>query len=337
MINWELFLQESIIVRQIDMPLTIITLSKCPRSLRGDLTKWMQEIDTGVYVGNLNSRIREKLWSRVSSCVGSGSATLSFVTQNEIGYDFCTINSARKVVYLDGIPLIFTPNCNKRDDIQEHGFSKAYHFHKARMYSNKKLKKDDDCSLDPTVKDENVYTAGDFEILSDKKFVILDIETSGLNEIEDKIIEIGAIRICNKQVDDYQCLIKRDSLNLSPAITQLTGLTDIELANRGVSPNLALNGLKQFIGHLPVLGYNIAFDMRFINNELRSMNEELLDNREIDVMRFIKKEKMFLESYALDNVLKVYGISASVPHRALGDAKLIAKLALKVNKILDVL
>ena len=67
------------------------------------------------------------------------------------------------------------------------------------------------------------------------------------------------------------------------------------------------------------------------------MDEELLDNREIDVMRFIKKEKMFLESYTLDNVLKVYGIATPVPHRAPGDAKLIAKLALKVNKILDVL
>lgn len=319
------------------MPLTIITLSKCPRSLRGDLTKWMQEIDTGVYVGNLNSRIREKLWSRVSSCVGSGSATLSFVAQNEIGYDFYTINSARKVVYLDGIPLIFTPNGNSRDDIPEHGFSRAYHFHKARTYGNKKIKKDDGCSLEHTVKDESIYTASDFEILSDKKFVVLDIETSGLNEADDKIIEVGAVKICDKQITSYQRLIKQDSLELSPAITHLTGLTDRDLANRGVSPSAALNGLKQFIGDLPILGYNIAFDTRFINNELRSMNEELLDNREIDVMRFIKKEKMFLENYTLDNVLKVYGIATPVPHRALGDAKLIAKLALKVNKIFDIL
>lgn len=297
----------------------------------------MQEIDTGVYVGNLNSRIREKLWNRVIGCIGSGSATLSFVAQNEMGYDFCTINSARKVIYLDGIPLIFTPNCNKSDDELEFGFSKAYRLHKARTFGNKKLNKVVVCSLEHTVKDGDVYTASDFEILSDKKFVILDIETSGLNEVVDKIIEIGAIRVCDKQIESYQRLIKRDSLNLSPAITQLTGITDIELASRGVSPSSALDGLKQFIGHLPILGYNIVFDTRFINNELRSMNENLLDNREIDVMRFVKKEKMFLDSYTLDNVLKAYGISTSVPHRALGDAKLIARLALKVNKIFDVL
>lgn len=45
------------------MPMTVITLKSVPQSLRGDLTRWMQEIATGVYVGNFNSRIREYLWN----------------------------------------------------------------------------------------------------------------------------------------------------------------------------------------------------------------------------------------------------------------------------------
>lgn len=44
------------------MPLAVITIKNSPNSLRGDLTKWMQEIATGVYVGNFNSKIREELW-----------------------------------------------------------------------------------------------------------------------------------------------------------------------------------------------------------------------------------------------------------------------------------
>ncbi len=43
------------------MPFTVVTLKSVSPSLRGDLTKWMQEIATGVYIGNFNSRIREKL------------------------------------------------------------------------------------------------------------------------------------------------------------------------------------------------------------------------------------------------------------------------------------
>ena len=47
------------------MPLTVITIKNIKPSLRGDLSKWMQEISTGVYIGNFNSKIRDKLWKRV--------------------------------------------------------------------------------------------------------------------------------------------------------------------------------------------------------------------------------------------------------------------------------
>ena len=65
-------------------------MSNAPVSLRGDLTKWMQEIATGVYIGNLNSRVREELWERVTQSVGKGQATLSYATRNELGYQFMT-------------------------------------------------------------------------------------------------------------------------------------------------------------------------------------------------------------------------------------------------------
>ncbi len=54
------------------MPLTVITVKNAPPSLRGDLTKWMQEIATGVYVGNFNTKVREQLWSRVKDSVSNG-------------------------------------------------------------------------------------------------------------------------------------------------------------------------------------------------------------------------------------------------------------------------
>ena len=41
------------------MPMTVIILTKKKKKIRGDLTKWMQEISTGVYIGNFNSRVRE--------------------------------------------------------------------------------------------------------------------------------------------------------------------------------------------------------------------------------------------------------------------------------------
>ena len=75
------------------MPLTVITIKNVPQSLRGDLTKWMQEIATGVYVGNFNVKVRENLWNRVKDSVKCGEATISFSYRNEIGYNFDTINA----------------------------------------------------------------------------------------------------------------------------------------------------------------------------------------------------------------------------------------------------
>lgn len=96
------------------MPMTVITLTKVPPSLRGDLTKWMQEIATGVYVGNFNSAIREKLWQRVKDNLKSGEATLSYSCRNEIGYDFDIGHGNRERLDYDGVPLVFikksTPN-----------------------------------------------------------------------------------------------------------------------------------------------------------------------------------------------------------------------------------
>ena len=43
----------------------VVTLTDCPPRLRGDLSKWLLEINTGVYVGQMNARVREKLWERI--------------------------------------------------------------------------------------------------------------------------------------------------------------------------------------------------------------------------------------------------------------------------------
>ena len=96
------------------MALTVITLKNSPPSLRGDLTKWMQEISTGVYVGNFNTKIREELWDRVVESVGSGEATMTYAYRNEIGYKFETHNSNKISIDFDGIPLVFTPTNPKK-------------------------------------------------------------------------------------------------------------------------------------------------------------------------------------------------------------------------------
>lgn len=87
----------------------VVTVTNCPPSLRGDLTKWLFEINTGVYVGRVSARVREELWKRICNHVKDGQATMVFNAANEQGMDFYTWHSAWEPVDLDGIKLMLHP------------------------------------------------------------------------------------------------------------------------------------------------------------------------------------------------------------------------------------
>lgn len=68
--------------------MVIVVLEKCPLSLRGDLTKWLQEVSLGVYVGRVSARVRDELWKRICEECKSGRATMVFPARNEQHFDF---------------------------------------------------------------------------------------------------------------------------------------------------------------------------------------------------------------------------------------------------------
>lgn len=291
------------------MPFTVITLKKVPQALRGDLTKWMQEITTGVYIGNFNTKVREKLWERVKANVSEGEATISYAYRSELGYQFDTFNTDFSNIDMEGIPLVFIPDRKEDTDCKEikHGFSNAAKFRNAKKYTSHRGKS------------------------ISKNFVVLDIETDGLDKENNCIIEIGAVKSEGGKLHEFHSLISCDH-TLPKAIVELTGITDKALADKGRGLKEVLKELINFVEDFDIVGYNIGFDMDFINNELSKLGIENLRNKRYDLVKFVKNEKLFLANYKLQTVIKEYGIDEEVPHRALADAKLIYKLSTKVNK-----
>lgn len=293
------------------MPLTVITVKNAPQALRGDLTKWMQEIATGVYVGNFNTKVREQLWYRVKDSVGHGEATISYSYRNEIGYLFSTINAQRETVDFEGIPLVRVPNGEESDaPAFTLGFSNAAQYRKIKKYS--------------TIRPSN----------RQKSYAVIDIETDGFNENEHSILEIGALKIENSKIEEFNYLIKYQHI-LPDRIIAITGITQEILAQEGIPLDIALNEFLQFIGSADLIGYNIDFDIKFLNHALKKEGLPLLKNKKYDLMKYVKSEHMFLNNYKLQTVLATYGIEEQVPHRALLDARLIYELSTKVNKFLQ--
>ena len=299
------------------MPFTVITLSKVPSSLRGDLTKWLQEVASGVYVGNLNTKVREKLWDRVKDNLKDGEATISYYYRNEIGYKFETINGDREVLDSEGLPLVLIKKeIQEKDKSLKEGFSKAAQFKKIKNIEHSKVKK--------SINKKEI-----------KKYVVLDLETDGLNPGNDNIIEIGVVKVGEKQ-ENFQRFIKIER-KLPEEIKSLTRIDDEMLEEKGIPLKRALEEFIEFIGDTSILGYNVAFDIKFLNSSLEKEGLAKINNKVYDIMQFVKNDNLFLNNYKLETVLKSYSIDEEVPHRALEDAILEEKLIHKVNKLWDIL
>lgn len=107
----------------------VIMLSDCPPKVRGDISKWLCEINTGVFVGNVSSRVREEVWQRICENIKSGQATMVFSAPGEQKMDFRVHNTTWEPVDLDGIKLMRRPlpsaRASKMSEKEDKGISGA--------------------------------------------------------------------------------------------------------------------------------------------------------------------------------------------------------------------
>ena len=287
------------------MPFTVITVKNAPMSLRGDLSKWMQEIATGIYVGNYNTKVREKIWLRVNETIGKGEATLSYYCRNEIGYDFDTRNTVQQVINYEGIPLVFLPTSGENYS-NTLGFSNARKMRNATKYSNRTS--------------NNKKSEG---------YVVIDVETDGLDEETDSIIEIGAIKIKGDKAESFSRLIRID-YELPRKILNLTNITNEMLDESGENKDEVLKEFLAFVEDLPIVGYNLPFDIKFIKRDLKKLDLDI-PNKQVDLLPMVREEIINLSNYKLSTVAKHFGIAETIPHRGLLDAGIILELSKKLK------
>ena len=66
--------------------MVVMVLEKVPASLRGELTRWMIQVKTGVFVGRLAARVRDLLWEKVCRSRRAGAATMLHTSDAEQGF-----------------------------------------------------------------------------------------------------------------------------------------------------------------------------------------------------------------------------------------------------------
>lgn len=148
-------------------------------------------------------------------------------------------------------------------------------------------------------------------------YVVFDIETSGLNPVKDKIIEIGAVKyINNKKVEEFNYLIN-PKVKLEKIITDVTGLTDEDLIDKPYIEEV-LPIFLEFIGNYPVIGHNVSFDIDFINHNLKTLHIDKLKNKVIDTL-FLSRITIYdIKNHRLKTLKEYLNLSYD-SHRAISD------------------
>lgn len=153
-----------------------------------------------------------------------------------------------------------------------------------------------------------------------EKYIVVDIETTGLSPAYDEIIEIAAIKYERGiEVDKYVSLVK-PSFEIDEYITELTGITN-DMLEDAPSIELCIKEFQEFVGLDCIVGYNVNFDINFLYDNLLKCYQEELSNDFVDVMRIAKRALPELAHHRQVDIAKYYKVDVDVAHRAEADCR----------------
>ena len=156
-------------------------------------------------------------------------------------------------------------------------------------------------------------------------YVVVDLETTGLDPERDQIIEIGALEVVQgKRERTFSTLIQpRTPLSghyVSPFITQLTGITD-EMLAAAPQPRQALEAFGKFLGSRVAVGYNVGFDMGFLQQQFQEQLYRPLANDWVDLLPIAQTLFPLWPHHRLNNLAAWYHVVNQDAHRALSDVE----------------
>jgi DNA polymerase-3 subunit epsilon/ATP-dependent DNA helicase DinG len=145
--------------------------------------------------------------------------------------------------------------------------------------------------------------------------VSIDIETTGLDENRDAIIEIAAVKFNGKRIEDEFNTLINPSKHIPDFITGLTGIDDAMVRQAPRLRDIA-HELTSFVGDAPILGHNVSFDIKFLRKAGLFEYQQTLDTYELASVLMPTATR-----YNLGALGKQLGIPLPATHRALDDAR----------------
>ncbi|GMV85288.1 MAG: hypothetical protein AMXMBFR80_11440 [Dehalococcoidia bacterium] len=152
-----------------------------------------------------------------------------------------------------------------------------------------------------------------------RTYVALDLETTGLDPEQDRIIEIGAVRFdeSGTELETFRRLVN-PGREIPAFIERFTGVTN-QMVRGAATIAAAGPEIEAFVGSSQVVGHNIGFDLHYLAREGVRLEVDAIDTAEL--ARYLVPR---LRSHGLAEVARELDLETFEHHRALSDARMAA-------------
>lgn len=166
-------------------------------------------------------------------------------------------------------------------------------------------------------------------------FIVVDLETTGLEPNLDSIIEVAAVKIINGQIVDERTHLVNPRIFIPQETTDITGITTEMLKDSPLFEDVVDDYLSWFAEGGVFVAHNVDFDRNFFNAHLRRMDRVELPNPYLCTFKLAKTVHPNLPRYGLGVLAENFGIDLPQAHRAIHDARATAELLIKFMNTLQ--
>lgn len=170
----------------------------------------------------------------------------------------------------------------------------------------------------------------------ERRWVVLDVEASGLDATRDRLLAIAAIGLRFEgrapQIDlgdSFEVVLRQPEGAVDKANILLHGI-GVGAQREGMEARAALEAFERWVGAAPLIAFHAAFDATLIERAMRAKLGRALPNPWLDLEPVAAVARPDVPARSLDEWMAALDVVCAQRHQAAADTFATAELLLKL-------